>query len=377
MEENNIIEIQKEIQEEYEKIDSRWLTLHFRTSFGMVLFSVLVECIIGLIVCQSDFLSTTIPMYILKFLIVPCGINLLLILADFRILHSKKLSQKFKIYSISFVFVLICFVLLTIHIIFVSSYFIFIVPILLTTIYVDYKLTVATSALSITAIICSELFIKWDIDKISIFDSTARLGEFLVAIFITLAFSAVCMVVINFEKKKNDASIQKDIEKHTLVKKLRIDELTGINNRNAFHSELQKMEQDTSDNSYIFAMIDLDNFKEINDRLGHVTGDICLKKFSEILIKNCGDGIPFRFGGDEFCLLFKNKTMVNIVETCQKIQEDCKDLCANENYDIELTASFGLSKYNKALSPSKLIFYTDKALYEAKKVKNTIRIHKY
>ena len=239
------------------------------------------------------------------------------------------------------------------------------------------KLTVATSALSITAIICSELFIKWDIDKISIFDSTARLGEFLVAIFITLAFSAVCMVVINFEKKKNDASIQKDIEKHTLVKKLRIDELTGINNRNAFHSELQKMEQDTSDNSYIFAMIDLDNFKEINDRLGHVTGDVCLKKFSEILIKNCGDGIPFRFGGDEFCLLFKNKTMVKIVETCQKIQEDCKDLCANENYDIELTASFGLSKYNKALSPSKLIFYTDKALYEAKKVKNTIRIHKY
>lgn len=367
--------INKEMQNEYKKIDNKWLKLHYKTTVGLVFFSLFVECVLGVVMCNSDALHTTIPIFIMKYIVIPFSINMILVLIDFGLMHSERLSQKVKVYGVSFVFILICIILFNAHGVFASLYFAFTVPILLTTIYVDYKLTTFASIVSIVGMVLSELFVKWNLYKASIMEDAIRLGDFMIAIFILLAFSAVCMIVIYFEKEKNSASIQKELERYKLEQRLIIDDQTGIYNRIALRNELNDLEKDESENSYIFAMIDIDNFKEINDNLGHVIGDQCLIEVGKILTANCGDAIPFRFGGDEFCILFRNNTLQEVIQTCEKIQKEFRETNVTGNKKLVITASIGISIYTKDMSSSNLIANTDKALYEAKSVRNAIRIH--
>ncbi len=370
MEKTHIVEIQNE----YARIDKNWLNLHYKTTVALVLLSVFVECFLGWFIVHSDELNTTPVIFTIKFIIVPAFLNLTCVYIDYRVMGSEKLLQEKKIYVVSLLFVVICFVLFTVHIYFTNLYFIFAIPIILTTIYANYRLTIITSAMSTAAVILSEVFIKWDIDKVSIFDNTLRRVDFFIALFILAAFSAVCMVVIRFEKEKNAASIQKEMERHQLQEKLYIDELTGIYNRKALHNAVKDMEEDESESSYIFVMLDIDNFKMLNDNLGHIFGDRCLIELGKIMKAHCLEAIPFRYGGDEFCILFKNRTVDEAVGVCEKIQRAFHQVSVGKISGIALTASFGVSTYTRGMDSAKLIVNTDKALYEAKTVKNTIRV---
>lgn len=372
MEETNIIEIQNE----YKKIDKKWMNLHYKISIGVVLFVFFVECCIGLLMYHTGEISSTLLVYIIKFLIIPSLLNVVCIAINYQVIHSKNLAQEIKIYIISLIFVVICFIVFNIHSAFSALYFVFAIPILLTTVYGSYKLSTITATLSMVGVITSELFIKWDVDKESIFGDGIRLGNFFISMFVLLAFYVICMVVIYFEKEKNVAGMQKEIERYKLQQRLQIDELTGIYNRIAFRNAIQDMEEDTSDNTYVFAMVDIDNFKLLNDSLGHVTGDNCLIEFGKILKENCKNARPFRYGGDEFCILFQNHTVNEAVEICKRIQSDLKTININGKTDLPLTASFGVARYASNMAPSKLIINTDKALYESKILKDTITVFK-
>jgi diguanylate cyclase len=258
-----------------------------------------------------------------------------------------------------------------VHIIWISLYIIFILPILLTVVYTNYALTTVTAISSIAAKIISDLFITWDPDKMSPFQSTLGATNFVISICIMTAFYAACMIVIRFETEKKYASIQKEIERYQIQQKLTIDELTNIYNRTALRKAFQNMEKDFSDNTYFFVMIDLDNFKTLNDTLGHEKGDQCLKEFGSILKRNCVNAIPFRFGGDEFCILSQNKTMEELIENCKSIQKDLKESAINQ-LGISLTASIGIARYSKHMTTTQLLRNTDSALYHSKESKNSI-----
>lgn len=366
-----------EIQNEYRRIDNKWLKLHYKTSIGIVIFAIFVECFMGIFMCNTDELHTTVPIFFLKFLIIPSGINLILIVIEHFTMKTSRISQETKMYIISLLFVVICFVLFTAHVSFFALYFIFASPIALTTIYGNYKLTTITSLASMISVSISELFIKWDIDKPNMMEDAISLGNFMISLIILVAFSALCMVIIRYEKEKNETSIQKDMERHQLHQRLHTDDLTGIYNRIAFRNAMKEVEEDISENSYIFVMIDIDNFKKINDSLGHHTGDQCLKEIGKILKECSGNALPFRYGGDEFCILFKNYCMNEVVDICKNIQKSLHEIKSDSIIKTSLTASFGISEYFAILGTDKLIINTDKALYEAKTVRNTIRIHEY
>lgn len=363
-----------EIQKEYTRIDNDWLVLHYKTTVGLVLFAFIIECVMGAFLLQSDMLTTTVPRFILKFIVIPSGINLLFVGVNAAVIRSKSLSLTQKKYTVSLVMVGICFVLFTTHSAFSATYYMFAVAVMMTTIYASHRLTSITALLSIAAIILSELFIKWDLDKISIFASTLRLSNFFISLFIMIAVSIVCMVVIRYEKKKNEASIQMELERQQLQRRLQIDETTGIFNRKALHDALKNMEDDVLDHTYILAITDIDNFKGINDTWGHHLGDRCLIEFARVLKEHCGGAIPFRYGGDEFCLLFRNATMEEAVHTCEQIRVKVSELQFTDEPLLKLTASFGLSSYSEQVDTVRLFTHSDHALYKAKEVRNSISV---
>lgn len=361
-----------EIQNEYKRIDSRWLKLHYRTFICLVLFSFVVECVLCTTFFSAGYVEISLEKFVIKYLLSPLIGNTGLILLGFWAMYSPRLQLTAKAYCISLLIVGVCFVIFTVHSIFNSLSLIFAVPILLTVIYGNYTLTTVTAFLSILTKTISEAYVTWDPDKISPFDSAIGMTNFVISLCILCALYAVCVIVIRFIKDKNLASIQKEIERCQIQRKLITDELTQTYNRTALRKAFEEMEGDLSENTYIFVMIDLDNFKTLNDTMGHDNGDECLKEFGRILRKNCiDDSLPVRFGGDEFCILFKNKPIERVMETCIQIQDDLNESPVNHP-TIPVTASVGIAHYKKGTPASQLLKNTDDALYRSKTLKDSI-----
>lgn len=151
-----------------------------------------------------------------------------------------------------------------------------------------------------------------------------------------------------------------------------MDSLTEIYNRRYFYENVNKEIEKFKlhQTKFSLLLLDLDRFKSINDKFGHVIGDEALKHFVKETTKFLRPMDHFgRIGGEEFCILFGETT----VEEAKKISLDCKELIektpiSTDLGDIYLTISGGLVEMNNdTLDILPLIEKADKALYLAKK----------
>lgn len=146
------------------------------------------------------------------------------------------------------------------------------------------------------------------------------------------------------------------------------DSLTGLPNRSLLHEHLDKF-LSTSNNQLAFMIIDLDRFKEINDSLGHHSGDILLKMIGPRLQVILGeDDVLARLGGDEFAILLKTYYLVDdVVKVAKSLLTAITEPFNLEGMQIQIDASIGI-----AISPlhsddgSTLMRYADVAMYHAK-----------
>ncbi|MCB2183138.1 MAG: GGDEF domain-containing protein [Desulfobulbaceae bacterium] len=134
---------------------------------------------------------------------------------------------------------------------------------------------------------------------------------------------------ISEEAEKTQQEIRESInsmlvlESHALI-----DNLTGIFNRRFYDQELPKVVQTFLDKegsvAFSLLIMDIDNFKTINDSYGHFTGDVVLQRIAEIIQKNCRAGIdsPIRLGGDEFALFLVGSTEKNAFQKAQNIWKE-------------------------------------------------------
>ncbi|MGL5257785.1 MAG: diguanylate cyclase [Proteocatella sp.] len=359
------------IEEKYRNIDDKWLKLHYQTTIYLVAFAFLAELIIGIYLMRTDMLSTTRDIFIWKFILIPSGLNFMLVFIERIVFNLGIFKQKTKIYIASLMLVGICLTLFTVHITFAIIYGIFLIAIIMTIVYADYRLTSLVSFLSMVGLIISELFIVWDLDKISIFQSANRMGNFLSFLFFLLAFYVACMVIIKFENEKNITSILIEIERYKLEEQLNLDQMTGLRNKKALHSMLDLISLD-EDNEYTLVISDIDRFKYINDNFGHYVGDICIHKFAEILKSYSEEFSAFRYGGDEFCIIFKNKNDIMVETICKDIQNILESVDLEQYPNVKINASFGIAKSSKGTDGIKLFIKADRALYEAKKNRGSI-----
>ena len=147
------------------------------------------------------------------------------------------------------------------------------------------------------------------------------------------------------------------------------DALTQLANRNAYKSKIDTLLEDKTINNLYLLFMGLDNFKTINDSLGHTTGDLLLQAVAQ-RIKSKIDGFEIlsRFGGDEFVVLFSNvkekKTMEDIASRIHKIFNEAFLL---DGYEVYTTLSIGVSSYPEDASDTEsLVKNADIAMYAAK-----------
>lgn len=156
-----------------------------------------------------------------------------------------------------------------------------------------------------------------------------------------------------------------------LSKELQLEPLTRLFNRRALAETIEKLlkvlsESDEEKASLVF--FDLDNFKNVNDTYGHAAGDAILISLSESIIKTMNTNRnAFRYGGDEFVLLLRNKTREEIVSIVEKIMDDFRKLSFDYlSDDARCTMSVGISDYKKGWNSKDWFKSADEAAYKAK-----------
>jgi len=168
--------------------------------------------------------------------------------------------------------------------------------------------------------------------------------------------------------------LQRELEaKNRLLEELALtDALTGLPNRRAVEGWAERELRAASRHGFSFwvVLIDLDNFKRVNDTYGHDAGDFVLKKFAEILKENTrSSDISGRIGGEEFLhvVTYADPLVVPVVA------ERIRARFAAEHFsfcgaDVTLTASFGGVAFSGGTAPtfSDLVRRADRALYRAK-----------
>lgn len=150
-----------------------------------------------------------------------------------------------------------------------------------------------------------------------------------------------------------------------------IDPLTGLPNRRALMERLQqewaRIERHCGQLSFVMA--DIDEFKSINDRLGHQAGDKILQQVAGVLAAQCRESdLPARFGGDELAIVIPGEDAAaakHLAERCRR--EIAKTCVLVQKEMISITASFGVADSLGVNSLGTLMRHADDALYEAKR----------
>jgi diguanylate cyclase (GGDEF)-like protein len=127
-------------------------------------------------------------------------------------------------------------------------------------------------------------------------------------------------------------------------------------------------------------MMDIDNFKEINDTFGHRAGDKVLKKISELLKKSVRKSdLIARYGGEEFAEILTYTQKNGAAEEAERLRILVSELSfKEENIDLSVTLSLGVAEYNSdnISNFGELVNRADKALYMAKDAgKNCVKIY--
>jgi len=158
-----------------------------------------------------------------------------------------------------------------------------------------------------------------------------------------------------------------------------IDQLTNLPGRRALNEQMLKLS-----NKYSIAMADIDKFKKFNDTYGHDIGDQVLRMVASKLAQTGSGGKAFRYGGEEFCILFAGHEIKDVKKALETLREEI----ANSHFDlrkqnrrqadkkrntkiknsVQVTISIGVSQRSEKLNtPQAVIKAADKALYRAKK----------
>ena len=170
-----------------------------------------------------------------------------------------------------------------------------------------------------------------------------------------------------------------------------IDELTGLSTRRALFESFLKLP-----NRYTIAMVDIDHFKKFNDQYGHDVGDQVLRMVASRLQRIGGSGKAYRYGGEEFTLIFAGKGANQARIFAENLRKSVSDTpfiirspkrpqkkpdnlesAPKSRKQVKVTVSVGIAERSESLNePNEVMKAADEALLRAKKGgRNRVRIY--
>ena len=179
-----------------------------------------------------------------------------------------------------------------------------------------------------------------------------------------------------FSKEEFSTRVNNTVEAleniQTIINYANRDFLTGLYNRRYFYRAVEEYTNLIGDTAEQFAvaMIDIDNFKKINDTYGHDIGDRVIIALANILSSSTSpNDIVTRFGGEEFCVLLKNIDRTSAADIYERIRQNVENfsLQLDQENTIHFTISLGATMHDEEEDIDETLNKADMLLYHAKK----------
>jgi diguanylate cyclase (GGDEF)-like protein len=250
-------------------------------------------------------------------------------------------------------------------------------PLLVSMIYLKDSYLKASSAVCLLYIVM--LFLNT-----STYDYTLRIQNIIIAlIFAGTALAGFGIIARGrdlMRSLENSVKSEQDLRIQNIImdRLSKIDPLTDLYNHKTFHEYLGWLIEHQQNNPFPMqlAVLDIDNFKKVNDRYGHWVGDIVLKQVAAVMLQHIGsDDFAARYGGEEFVVILTAKPLEDSLKIMERILTGIAGMPVTEMENQSVTVSIGMHDYAGTDSKSSTFQQADDALYDAKKTgKNKIVI---
>lgn len=181
------------------------------------------------------------------------------------------------------------------------------------------------------------------------------------------AFAKKDIRLIQYICRQLETAIKNALLMNELIKITRIDKLTDVYNRHYFEEimEIEIKRAERYENNFTLVMIDMDDFKMINDNYGHNMGDEILRYFVDVLKQHIrSTDIVARFAGDEFIVVMHNSNEAQTLKRIKSIRNYFKE---HPYCNISIEFSAGVCTYRKGATLNDIIICADNNMYEEKR----------
>ncbi len=219
--------------------------------------------------------------------------------------------------------------------------------------------------LSTLPLSCSVILISYEY---FISDEVSYKIFFIVSVIIFLLFQLLIEIRKNFGKYI--LSVESSLYKELAY----VDSLSKLYNRHAFDKDMRILRsRDTFYKTMLFIMADINGLKKINDELGHVAGDLCIKACGEILMDiqdSFAKTYAYRYAGDEFFLVSYDKDYKQTRKILKKIDENISNYSyKHQGFKVSIALGYSFVELDRGFSLSTIMTEVDQKMYNDKKIK--------
>lgn len=349
--------------QELEQTYAKWRRTIMRVNVYLVIFAFIVESVMFFILKEQNLIKQPLPEYFTWFLGIPTGINLINIIIGRLIVRHLPIDSKWSNYIPVVQLAVICMVLAAIHNIFSITLCFFCFPLFVSVIFSDRKMVRHIAGLNIILLSMTLSYRRFSIYR-------PEHDEYFIAeVFVSLAILAATIVLsemmIGFQKENTRYINQGFLRQIEMQDQLNRDQKTGLYGQTIFINTLNQI-VNKRESSIQLAIIDIDDFKKINDSYGHLKGDQIIHTLSG-LMKEMFQHQYFisRYGGEEFTIIFTGCDMGHSVELLEKLRITFE----KQKYSfIEdgVTISIGVAVLEAEWTAEKLFEAADSAMYTSK-----------
>lgn len=192
------------------------------------------------------------------------------------------------------------------------------------------------------------------------------LSSKIVAISSGISFLIICIAIFSTGYFANRSTCMLKQHRVHVTRTIEIDSLTGVMGRRLFLQHCQNIQSDQRIHGHQgwFLFLDVDWFKQINDKLGHIAGDETLKKFAMFLKEQFEPyGAVGRVGGDEFAVMIEEEMSQEVLE--KELEQFFQNISGIQK-EVTVSSSIGVYRFKYPKTIKELLTKTDEILYEAK-----------
>lgn len=315
---------------------------------------------------QAGKMQVSFVVYMGKYILLPFLINMGFWLLCSFLLKKNQNTGRLRNFITLFCSFMICLCIAFVHNDFVVVICFFSLVILISGIFGDITLTKIITMMSLGGMAVSAGY--------AVFHEMGENEDYLFEVIVTAAFLiftySFTRIIIDYNNEQLNRLNQTHYRLESLEHKILLDPLTGLYNHTAFYTILENQLEECrkSGQMVTLAVLDIDDFKKVNDRFGHENGNLVLIRLSSLLQEHCSpDSCACRYGGEEFTVIFPGMKKEQAWEVMERVRSAFSQSVYPFSNNESVTFSCGIFECTDAAGhPQEIFQKADDMMYQAK-----------